>query len=563
MVPAEQDAVADVRRSAVRPRGAVMGFRPGGGPFAGGEPAPAVAGGECLPLAGGEQPPRAAEPERLPVVVELDRQDAGVADVAFGRLDRHRLALVVEERDAPALTQIARGDEHAHADAIRRGHVAAAAADLLGRTLREGEVLGMSWGRSLTAMTANLERLPAISVVQLTGTVGSDLEQSPVEIVRKIAIASGGSAYPVFSPMVVGDPSTADALRRQPDVAKAIRMFDDVTTAVLALGSWEPLDSQLAAFLPDDERAELIGRGVVAEVASTLIAADGQLVAPDFAARSIAIDAERLRRIPRVVLVSSGSRKRDAARAVLRAGLVTGVVTDREIAEALLAETTWWRAVPDAPEPRDPATPPGPMRVAASLWSVPPADRPATARRLVESGLRVWHWDRSDGTLAVPGGFTAEAARELGEATGIASEAHLMLKDPTRELPAWLEFCERIVVHVEADRWRDARDLVRAAGRHPAIAVAPDTAVDGLDLPAGTALLAMSVVPGEAGSPFRQDALGRIAAWAGRHEVGVDGGVSLAHAHACRAAGARWIVSGTALTSAPDAAAWLREAAGA
>lgn len=223
-------------------------------------------------------------------------------------------------------------------DEVARQHVAAAAADLLSRTLRDGEVLGMSWGRTLSVMTESLPSLPSVSVVQLTGTVGSNFELSPVEIVRKIALSSGGSAHPIFAPMVVDNAATAAALRQQPDVARAITMFSDVTTAVLALGSWDPLESQLAGSVPERQRADLIARGAVAEVAATLIGRDGSLVAPDFADQCIAIGADQLRRIPRVILVAAGERKADAGRAVLRAGLLTGIVTDRVLAEALLAD---------------------------------------------------------------------------------------------------------------------------------------------------------------------------------------------------------------------------------
>ncbi|MDO7880661.1 sugar-binding transcriptional regulator [Salinibacterium soli] len=224
-------------------------------------------------------------------------------------------------------------------EVVARQHVAEAAADVLSRTLRDGEVLGMSWGRTLSAMTEALPSLPSVSVVQLTGTVGSNFEQSPVEIVRKVALTSGGSAYPIFAPMVVDNAATAAALRQQPDVAQAIRMFGDVTTAVLALGSWDPVESQLAEAIPDAQRADLLGRGVVAEVAATLIASDGSLVAPDFADQCIAIGAEQIRAIPRVLLVAAGERKASAARAVLRAGMLSGIVTDRVLAEALLDDS--------------------------------------------------------------------------------------------------------------------------------------------------------------------------------------------------------------------------------
>lgn len=223
-------------------------------------------------------------------------------------------------------------------DEQRREHVAAAAAEHLRETLRAGEVLGMSWGRTLTAMTENLTDLPAVSVVQLTGTVGTDIHQSPVEIVRKVSTATGSSALPLFAPMLVDDVGIAASLRLQPDVANVIRMFGQVTTAMLALGSWDPLESQLAAVVAPNERAQLIEAGVVAEVASTLVGHDGSILAPEFTDRTIAIRADDLRRIPRVLLVASGVRKAAAARAVMRAGLVTGIVTDREIAESLLSD---------------------------------------------------------------------------------------------------------------------------------------------------------------------------------------------------------------------------------
>lgn len=228
--------------------------------------------------------------------------------------------------------------ESGGSDVVRRQHVAAAAADLLSETLTEGEVLGMSWGRTLSAMTENLPSMPGVSVVQLTGTVGSDLDRSPVEIVRRVALSSGGSAHPIFAPMVVDNAATASALRSQPDVAQPIRMFGDVTTAVLALGSWSPLDSQLASVIPETERDELIGRGVVAEVAAILIDRGGELVAPDFSDRCVSVTAPELRHVPRVLLAVGGSRKVEAARAVLRSKLITGIITDREIAEALLAD---------------------------------------------------------------------------------------------------------------------------------------------------------------------------------------------------------------------------------
>lgn len=197
------------------------------------------------------------------------------------------------------------------------------------------------------------------------------------------------------------------------------------------------------------------------------------------------------------------------------------------------------------------------VRLAASLWSVEPALLRAEARRLAAAGLELWHWDRSDGSMARAGGFEAARASDLAAETGLRSEAHLMLREPSAELDDWLAFCERIVVHAEVDAWPEIAEQVRAAGRQFALAVAPGTDPETLVPPAGDPVLVMSIVPGEAGSTFDPEALDRITRWAPAHEVGVDGGLDLARAAECRRAGATWLVSGTGLTGAADPAVWF------
>jgi len=231
-------------------------------------------------------------------------------------------------------------------DSEVRRQVGEAAAELLSATVESGEVLGLAWGRTLTAMSASMPPLPPMDVVQLTGAIGTDLADSPVEVVRQVALRSGGTARPIFAPLVVDSPATAQALRRQPDVAAALDLFDSLTTAVVSVGSWDPPESQLLRTVGEAEQADLLGRGVVAEVASILVSDAGEPVAPDFQARCLTISPEQMRRIPRVLAVAGGARKARALAAVVRAGLVTELVCDRALAEAVLTlpaiETTPW-----------------------------------------------------------------------------------------------------------------------------------------------------------------------------------------------------------------------------
>lgn len=227
-------------------------------------------------------------------------------------------------------------EAHGSDDDIRH-QVGQTAAELLSETLSPGDVLGMTWGRTLSALTEVLPSLPRLTVVQLTGAAGVNLYNSPVELVRQIALNSGGSAHPIFAPLVVGDEGVAEALRHQPDIERAIAQFRAVTTAVVAIGSWDPPESQLLETIRPEERQALLDRGVVGEVGATLLSAEGEEVAADFERRCVAISSTELRALPRVLAVAAGARKAVATTAAARAGLITGIVADRALAQQVLA----------------------------------------------------------------------------------------------------------------------------------------------------------------------------------------------------------------------------------
>ncbi|MDZ8274789.1 hypothetical protein R2Q81_02385 [Microbacterium aquimaris] len=197
------------------------------------------------------------------------------------------------------------------------------------------------------------------------------------------------------------------------------------------------------------------------------------------------------------------------------------------------------------------------VRVAGSLWSVATGELSAEADRLAAAGLSVWHWDRADGSFGPAGGFSSETARELTRRTGLAAEAHLMLADPLPEIEEWAAFCEVIVVHAESRVWREAHDRIRKWGVRPGLAISPTDEVPS-DLGADVAVLVMTVAPGEAGSGFLEHRLPLLGAVSALPLRGVDGSVDAERGMRALSRGANWLVSGTALTRAPDPDAWLR-----
>ena len=124
-------------------------------------------------------------------------------------------------------------------------------------------------------------------------------------------------------------------MKKEPSIAAAFGRFRDVTKAVIAVGSWNPRESQVSDAVSEDERQDILNKGVRADVCATLLTDQGEEISV-LEGRSLAITLQQLRAIPEVIVVAGGLQKTDALRAVLRTGIVTSLVTDARMAERLI-----------------------------------------------------------------------------------------------------------------------------------------------------------------------------------------------------------------------------------
>jgi DNA-binding transcriptional regulator LsrR (DeoR family) len=224
-----------------------------------------------------------------------------------------------------------------HPESLRE-HLGAAAADLLTEIITPDDVLGLSWARSVSTMATALRRLATVPVVQLTGALARPgVDDSSIEVVRDVARVAGGPAYFFYAPMAVPDAATAQALRRQPEVAQAFSRIDTVTCAVAGVGAWTPEQSTLYDATAEAERRELALLGVCAEISGVLVDSDGAPVPSSLTERMIGITAEQMRAVPEVIAIVYGTAKVDAVLAAVRGGMVDSLVTHSTLAEALIS----------------------------------------------------------------------------------------------------------------------------------------------------------------------------------------------------------------------------------
>jgi DNA-binding transcriptional regulator LsrR (DeoR family) len=257
-------------------------------------------------------------------MVEITIHDPGSIDVELSTALARRYSL----QHAYAVNAAAKNSEE------RVEAVAKAMAELLQSILRESDVIGVDCGRTMTRIAPYLAALPKCDVVQLTGLAGG-LSSNGADLARRISEVTGGRSWPLYAPYVVADARTAASLASTPQIKDAFSNHTRVTCALVSVGGWTPEASQVYTSVSEDEAKALHDAGVRAETCGLLLDANGKRV-PGLDERRMGITEEGLRAIPTVVAICAGAEKITATRAVLRSGLVSALVTDTEIAAAVL-----------------------------------------------------------------------------------------------------------------------------------------------------------------------------------------------------------------------------------
>ncbi|HYP44657.1 MAG TPA: sugar-binding domain-containing protein [Propionibacteriaceae bacterium] len=253
--------------------------------------------------------------------------------------------LSAQLRETFALEHAIVVNTHDEEEEALRKQLGLATAELLSEVLTGEDVLGLAWARTVRAMVTELRSLPAVPVVQLTGALSRSTETSSsvegdnsIDVVREAARIAGGPAYLFFAPLLVPDGSTAQALHRQPDVARALIMMGSVSRAVMGVGRWAPAQSTLYDAATEPERRALAQQGVCAEIGGVFLGADGEPLHTSLNERMVAMTADQMRAIPDVIAIPYGVSKRPAVHAALRSGLVNSLVTHSSLATALIGE---------------------------------------------------------------------------------------------------------------------------------------------------------------------------------------------------------------------------------
>ena len=183
--------------------------------------------------------------------------------------------------------------------------------------------------------------------------------------------------------------------------------------------------------------------------------------------------------------------------------------------------------------------------------------------RLIESGLRLVHYDVMDGhfvrNISFGAGLLAAALK-----AGLRADVHLMTTNPQERISDYfLDGVEAVTVHLEAvrDGLPALLGRIREAGRAAGVAINPATDPREVQpyLKDADIVLVMGVEPGAGGQKINASCIEKLRVLRempdvkdGRCRLSFDGGVTLLNAPDLFRAGADDLVSGSALFASPD-----------
>lgn len=215
--------------------------------------------------------------------------------------------------------------------------VAKAAAEYLENVVRNGDVIGFSWGNTVYAVTNFLcqkGELSDVIVVQLCGGI-SNVQNNiySSEIAKNFAKAWNAKPYVLMCPALVDSKEIKEVFLSDSNVKKVVEYGYKSDTILITMGAYGIQNAvHRAGYLSDEEMQALMQKGAVGDICDHIINEKGEICDRDLDSRTVSVTMEDLKKKKRRIGVATGQSKVECICGAIRGGIINILITDEETA---------------------------------------------------------------------------------------------------------------------------------------------------------------------------------------------------------------------------------------
>jgi len=206
--------------------------------------------------------------------------------------------------------------------------------------IRDGDVLGISWGRTLKKIASFIEYSgKKIEIVQMLGnTTPNDVSGN--EIVRKFSKAFISRYYLLPAPAIVDNEKLKNMLMLDSKIIEIFKKLNSVTFAIISIGNLDKESTFVSSgYLNNNDLKILAESKAIGDYCGIFFDKYGNICNTLVNKRVIGIEFEKLRKIPNVIGVSSGPEKAQAILGALRTGGIDILITDKSTALEVISKS--------------------------------------------------------------------------------------------------------------------------------------------------------------------------------------------------------------------------------
>lgn len=218
-------------------------------------------------------------------------------------------------------------------------NISVAAASYLVSHVKATDMIGVSWGMSISRMIEHVVdmNLPKVNVVPLVGGAGSDAICLSNTNVTNLAETLGSECMLLHASACCADTREWEIIMSNQKVKEIIDLGEKADIALLGIGDLEHSRILSGNYASEEDLRQIRESGVVGDIAFRFLCENGEIADIDFNKRVVGCDLEKIRKNSRdVIAIAYGTEKANVIKAALKSGLITTLFIDYDTAELLL-----------------------------------------------------------------------------------------------------------------------------------------------------------------------------------------------------------------------------------